>query len=206
MSGCATIEYAPAPAPSLPSRALSVPGIYHKVERKQTLWAISKLYGVELDAIINANNISDAAQIRAGQTIYIPRLQKKVPLRSAYSSSKQDFIWPVKGKVVSGFGEKTKNTVNKGMTFRLYSNRNVIASAQGAVVFINENLKGYGKTIIIAHRDGIMTVYAFLSRILVKPGDHISQGTLIAQCQDGVMYFEIRKGHISQNPYYYLPG
>ena len=206
--GCAGVESVPVSAPALPPRSLAVAGTYHRVEKKQTLWRISKLYGVDLEDIISANGISDAAQISAGQTIIIPRGEKKVFSRapSPASSSGEDFIWPVKGKVVTNFGDKAKNIASKGITMRVYANRNVTASAQGAVVFINENLKGYGKTIIIAHRDGIMTVYAFLSNILVKPGDRISQGGLIAHAQDGIMYFEIRKGYTAQNPYFYLPG
>lgn len=199
--GCATLEYASLPpAPN----ALDMPGVYHRVEKGQTLWRISRLYDVDLDEIISANRISDAAQIHTGQLIFIPRRQRKAPSYAA--ASFQDFVWPVKGRIVSNFGDRTKNIINKGITLRPHQNHDVVASASGSVVFASESLKGYGKTVIIAHNDGIMTVYALLSRILVRPGDYLQQGTAIAKCENGVVHFQIRKGHIPQNPYYYLPG
>lgn len=204
MIGCATVEYAPLPQSARP---LSVPGLYHRVEKGQTLWRVSKIYGVSVDEIVSSNNITDVTQIRFGQAIFIPRGERKSAPQSAdNSASVEDFIWPVKGKITSNFGEKNQNIISKGITLRPYSNSNVVASASGQVVFVNENLRGYGKTIIIAHRDGIMTIYTSLSQILVKPGDYLRQGTAIAKCENSLFHFELRKGHIPQNPRYYLPG
>lgn len=204
MIGCATVEYAPLPQSTKP---LSVPGLHHRVEKGQTLWRVSKLYGVSVDEIVSSNNITDVTQIRSGQAIFIPRGERKAAPQSADNpASFEDFVWPVRGKITSNFGEKNQNIISKGITLRPYSNSNVVASASGQVVFVNENLRGYGKTIIIAHRDGIMTIYTSLSQILVKPGDYLRQGSAIARCENGLFHFELRKGHIPQNPRYYLPG
>lgn len=205
MIGCATVEYASAPKAAKP---LNMPGIYHRVEKGQTLWRISKLYGASLDEIISLNNITDVAQISSGQLIFIPRKEKRAASYPAIDSgSIEDFIWPVRGEITSSFGQKNKNITSKGITLRPYSNSNVVvACASGEVVFASENLKGYGKTVVIAHRDGIMTVYTYLSQILVRPGDYLRQGSAIARCENGLFHFELRKGHIPQNPRYYLPG
>lgn len=204
MIGCATVEYAPLPQSARP---LSVPGLYHRVEKGQTLWRVSKIYGVSVDEIVNLNNITDVTQIRSGQAIFIPRIEKKAaPPPVADSASVEDFVWPVKGEITSDFGERNKNIMSKGITLRPYSNSRVVACASGQVVFTSESLRGYGKTIIIAHRDGIMTIYTNLSQILVKPGDYLRQGAAIAKCENGLFHFELRKGHIPQNPHYYLPG
>ena len=205
LSGCATVEYAP--KPSVPKiQRPGLPGTYHRVVKGQTLWRISKIYGVELDEIVRINNIKDSTQIEAGQSIFIP-----VNLRAPQSPvamqplGLEDFVWPKKGKIISGFGEKTNNGINKGITLGLDTGSNIVASASGTVVFSNENLGDYGKTLIISHNDGIMTLYSLLSHILVKPGDYINRGTPIAKCENGLLHFEIRRGHIPQNPYYYLP-
>jgi murein DD-endopeptidase MepM/ murein hydrolase activator NlpD len=205
ITGCATVEYAPkGPAPEIQS--LRLPGTYHRVAKGQTLWRISKMYGVELDELIRINNISDSTQIETGQSIFIPGfLPAPVSASRVYPAGIQDFIWPKKGKIISGFGEETKNGVNKGVTIRVDIGSGVIASASGTVVFSNDNFGDYGKTLIISHNDGIMTLYSLLSSILVKPGDYIHQGTTIAKCDNGILHFEIRKGHIPQSPYYYLP-
>lgn len=205
IAGCATVEYAPkGPAPKIQS--LRLPGTYHRVAKGQTLWRISKMYGVELDELIRINKISDSTQIETGQSIFIPGfIQASVSASRVYPAGIQDFIWPKKGKIISGFGEETKNGVNKGVTIRVDTGSGVIASASGTVVFSNDNFGDYGKTLIISHNDGIMTLYSLLSSILVKPGDYIHQGTTIAKCDNGILHFEIRKGHIPQSPYYYLP-
>lgn len=204
LTGCATVKYAP--QTGVPkTQGLGLSGIHHRVVKGQTLWRISKIYGVELDEIIRINNIKDSAQIEAGQSVFIPgnlRAQQSPAVTQPFGL--QDFVWPKKGKIISGFGEKTNNGINKGITIGPGAGSNVVASASGTVVFSNENLGDYGKTLIISHNDGIMTLYSLLSHILVKPGDYINRGTPIAKCENGLLHFEIRRGHIPQNPYYYL--
>lgn len=206
--GCATIDNnIPKSSGSvLPSRRPAISGIYHRLERGQTLWRISRLYTIDIDEILSINNIDDSTRINAGQLIFIPNRSTK-----AYSNNTEgtfhDFIWPVKGKIVSGYGEKSANLINKGITMKIPLNSDIVASNSGTVVFVNEMLRGYGKTVIISHNSGIMTVYSLLSKILVKPGEYINKGIAIAKSDEsGLMHFEIRKGHISQNPYYYLPN
>lgn len=188
-----------------PHPMATVPGVYHKVVKGQTLWRISKIYGIDLDEIINSNRITDSTQILQGQTLFIPR-GKKPEAVSYQAASAKDFIWPSKGKVISGFGDKTSNVVNKGVTIRTFPDATVLAAHSGMVVFATDKLKGYGKTVIISHDGGFMTVYSLLSHILVKPGERISQGASIARSAGGLVHFEIRKGHLPQNPYYYLPS
>src|SRR3989338_542650 len=206
LSGCATVEYAP--KPSVPKiQGPGLPGTYHRVVKGQTLWRISKIYAVELDEIIRINNIKDSAQIEAGQSIFIPGNLSALALPAATQplGRFEDFVWPKKGKILSGFGEKTNEGINKGITIGAGPGSNVVASASGTVVFSNKNFGDYGKTLIISHNDGIMTLYSLLSDILVKPGDYINRGTPIAKCENGLLHFEIRRGHIPQDPYYYLP-
>jgi murein DD-endopeptidase MepM/ murein hydrolase activator NlpD len=205
-TGCAAVKYVPeAAAPK--TQGLGLSGIYHRVAKGQTLWRISKIYAVELDEIIRINNIKDSTQIEVGQSIFIPGnlMARQSPVVTQPLWRFDDFVWPKKGKIISGFGEKTNNGINKGITIGLDAGSNIVASSSGTVVFSNENLGDYGKTLIISHNDGIMTLYSLLSRILVKPGDYINRGMPIAKCENGLLHFEIRKGHIPQNPRYYLP-
>jgi len=72
------------------------------------------------------------------------------------------------------------------------------------------SLVGYGKTIIIEHREGVSTVYCGNSSVAVKTGDTVKQGMTIAKAgqtprQDGSnLHFEIRRKNKPQNPLYYL--
>ena len=47
-------------------------GVYHTVEPGQTLFRISRTYGVDSDYLARINNISDPTQIRAGTRLFIP--------------------------------------------------------------------------------------------------------------------------------------
>jgi len=198
-AGCATV-------PTSTTRNKPVQGIYHRVGKGQTLWSISKLYNVDLDELVRSNKLLNSSQIQAGQMLFIPRNEQLNPVLS----SGEEFIWPIKGTVLSAFNQVSSNAVNKGVDIRANYGSFVGASRSGKVIFASENLRGFGKTIIVQHDDNFSTVYARNSENLVKVGETIKQGQLIAKVgssgRNNVAYlhFEIRKKHIPQNPYYYL--
>jgi len=202
-AGCATV-HKPARPPEI-SVAAREPGVYHTVVRGETLWRISKMYGSEVDRIASANNIQDAGQLEVGQRLLIPGGVKRV-ISFAGGSSSEDFMWPVRGKVVTGFGQSYRGTVNKGLDISPSGDNAVKASRSGTVVFYNEDFIDMGHTIVLDHGDGFFTVYGKITDVSVKPGDQVPQGTRIAQAGTGysVVHFEIRKGAISQNPNLYL--
>ncbi|MEW6101802.1 MAG: peptidoglycan DD-metalloendopeptidase family protein [Candidatus Omnitrophota bacterium] len=201
--GCATTTYVqPVPKPS-------VPGIYHKVERGQTLWRISKIYDIDLEDISSVNRIPDAAKIETGQLIFIPHRTNRPSTSRAYTND--DFIWPAKGRVVSFFGQTFNNIINKGINIAPYANTNVVAVRSGKVIFYSDNFESFGKTIIIDHEDGLYSVYSRNSEIFVSPGERIQKGAVIAKVgssgrdKNKYLHFQIRKGHLPQNPLFYLP-
>jgi len=204
LTGCATAPYT---VPSKPQFAM--PGIYHHVEKGQTLWRISKIYTVDLDEIVRINRIPDATNIEPGQLIFIPSVQKRQYLSK--QTSTEDFSWPLKGRVITSFGQTLNDMINKGINIQRVRSQDVIASRSGKVTFYDTNFGNFGKTIIIDHGDGFSTVYAKNSQVLVKIGDYVQRGTVIAKVgssdrdKNTYLHFEIRKGHIPQNPYFYLP-
>lgn len=188
----------------------SMPGIYHRVERGETLWRISKKYNIDLDEIVKINRIPDATAIEVGQLIFIPREKTKQAITKSYSSG-EDFGWPVKGRVISTFGQTFNDMINKGMNIQKHKGADIIASRSGKVVFYSSEFEYFGKTIIIDHGDGFLTVYAKIDEALVKAGEYVQKGNVIAKVgslgndKDGYLHFQIRKGYIAQNPYFYLP-
>jgi len=202
--------FACAPGPYVkPALPTGIPGIYHRVERGETLWRISKIYNIDLDEITKVNHIPDAATIDMGQLIFIPHRQKSQNL--AAKSSTEDFIWPVRGRVISTFGQTFNTMINKGLNIQCSRSLDIVASRSGKIVFYDDNFKDFGKTIIIDHGDGFSTVYARNSQVFIKIGDYTPKGALIAKAgstdrdKNTYLHFEIRKGHIPQNPYFYLP-
>ena len=191
-----------------------MPGSYHKVERKETLWKISKNYTIDLDELIRLNHISDASSIEVGQLIFIPKPSAPQKPNLTYSrrssSSSEDFIWPLRGKISGSYGQTIQNMVNKGLNIQPSRSYEVIASRSGKVVFYDDNFLCFGKTIIIDHHDGFSTVYARNEQVFVKPGDFIEKGSVISKVgaagrdKTTYLHFEIRKGSAAQNPLFYL--
>jgi len=203
LQGCATTSY---PGPQTGAGAS---GVYHRIEKGQTLWRISRIYNIDLDELAKINCVDNMTHIETGQLIFIPGARHTASL--AKSNAEEEFIWPIKGKIVNPYGSTVNNMLNKGINILPYSNKDVVASRSGKVVFCSDNFQGYGKTIIIEHSNGFLTVYAASKRIFVKPGQWVQKGSLIAEAgQDmannsGCLHIEIRKGYFSQNPLFYLP-
>jgi murein DD-endopeptidase MepM/ murein hydrolase activator NlpD len=205
LNGCATAPYE---TPAKPQFAM--PGIYHRVEKGQTLWKISKIYNADLDEIARVNRIPDTTSIEPGQLIFIPSAQKK-QYTFEQSNNMEDFSWPLKGRVISGFGQVFNDMINKGLNIQKVRAQDVLASRSGKVTFYDNNFENFGKTIIVDHGDGYSTIYARNAEVLVKVGDYVQKGAVIAKVgstgndRNTYLHFEIRKGYIPQNPYFYLP-
>jgi murein DD-endopeptidase MepM/ murein hydrolase activator NlpD len=206
IAGCATVP--PYSGPTLPPLAQGSGGVQHRVEAGQTLWRISKLYDVDIDDIIRLNHISEDAAIEIGQVLLIPnRLSvQNTPIKS----NGDDFIWPLRGRIIAGFGSNYHNLINKGINIQASTGSNILATRSGRVVFYSNNFGNYGKTIIIDHGDGLRSVYSRVSEIFVQPGQTVQRGSLVGRVgasirdKNSYLHFEIRKGAMAQNPLFYL--
>jgi len=207
IAGCAS---APTYTRPVAPAAQTMPGIYHRIEKGQTLWRVSRIYGVDLEELVRVNRIADAKAIEIGQQVFIPNRLKPAS-QPAKDSDSEDFIWPVRGKVIFPFGQTYNNMLNKGINIQPYGSWEVLASRSGRVVFTADDFIGFGKTVIIEHTGGLFTVYARNSALFVKPGDNVQKGMLIAKAgasgrdRNTYLHFEVRRGAIPQNPLFYLP-
>jgi lipoprotein NlpD len=183
----------------------------HTVKPGETLWSISKMYNVNLDSLAKANSITDARVIEKGQVLTIPTAAKAPSRPTSFKPAKTaSFAWPVRGPVISRFGENTDGTVNKGMDIRAAHGQDVVAAKAGRVVYCDSYFKGFGQTVIVDHADGYQTVYSYNSDILVKVGDMVRQNEVIAKAgqsgraQEPMLHFEIRCNGEPQDPIRYL--
>ena len=122
------------------------------------------------------------------------------------------FRWPVRGKVIAGFGSKTNGKANDGINLAVPEGTPVKAAEDGTVAYSGNELKGYGNLLLIRHSNGYVTAYAHASELLVKRGDTIRRGQVIAKSgQSGdvgspQLHFEIRKGNQPVDPTQFLSG
>ncbi|MDE1972304.1 MAG: LysM peptidoglycan-binding domain-containing M23 family metallopeptidase [Hyphomicrobiales bacterium] len=122
------------------------------------------------------------------------------------------FRWPVRGRVIASFGPKPSGLQNDGINLAVPEGTPVKAAEDGVVAYAGNELKGYGNLVLLRHSDGFVTAYANASEILVKKGDTVKRGQVIAKSgQTGnvtspQLHFEIRKGATPVDPAQYLKG
>ncbi|WGD56448.1 LysM peptidoglycan-binding domain-containing M23 family metallopeptidase [Bradyrhizobium sp. CB1650] len=122
------------------------------------------------------------------------------------------FRWPVRGKVITTYGAKTNGKANDGINLAVPEGTPVKAAEDGVVAYSGNELKGYGNLVLVRHSNGYVTAYAHASELLVKRGDTIKRGQVIAKSgQSGEvaspqLHFEIRKGSSPVDPLQFLNG
>jgi murein DD-endopeptidase MepM/ murein hydrolase activator NlpD len=108
------------------------------------------------------------------------------------------FIWPLKGAILSPFGDRGPGQRNDGLDISASTGESVKAAAGGEVVYAGSSIPGFGNLVLVKHPGGWVTAYAHLDRIEVRMRDEVSQGEEIGQAgQTGVvdrpeLHFEIR--------------
>ncbi len=116
------------------------------------------------------------------------------------------FIWPVEGKVISGFGVKGSGIRNDGVNLSARRGTRVRAAQGGTVAYAGNELRGFGNIVLLKHADDFMTVYAHNEKNLVRDGDKVRQGQPIAlvgssgSAAKPQLHFEIRKKQKAMNP------
>ncbi|WP_426442976.1 peptidoglycan DD-metalloendopeptidase family protein [Bradyrhizobium genosp. P] len=134
------------------------------------------------------------------------------PKAAETTSGLPTFRWPVRGKVITAYGSKTNGKVNDGINVAVPEGTPVKAAEDGVVAYSGNELKGYGNLVLVRHPNGYVTAYAHASELLVKRGDTIKRGQVIAKSgQSGEvsspqLHFEIRKGSSPQDPLQFLNG
>jgi len=194
---------------------------YHRVQRGETLYRISKSYGTTVDAIASANQIANPERIEVGQRLVIPdatAAPTRAPARRRAVSPEQErrdqaalaLSWPIDGGVVtSGFGQR-KGTQHDGIDVSAPPGTPVLAAQDGEVIF-SDVLRGYGNLVIVRHSNGFSTVYAHNQVNLVRQGQRVRRGDTIARVgstghtSGANLHFEVRRDNVARNPASFLP-
>jgi lipoprotein NlpD len=127
---------------------------------------------------------------------------EKAPIATVNATAaKGTFTWPAHGEVVRKFGAGG----NKGIDIAGKVGQPVKASASGKVVYAGSGLRSYGRMIIVKHSNDFLTAYAYNEKLLVKEGDSVKQGAVIADMGTGPsgspsLHFEVRKSGAAVDP------
>jgi len=152
------------------------------------------------DTTATANSASTAVPAPATQPAPTPENVTPPPRGSG------KFLWPVNGKVVSVFGVKEGGQHNDGINIAAPLGTPVHAADNGVVAYAGNELRGFGNLLLIRHADGWVSAYAHCDALLVKRGDQVKRGQVIARVgQTGAvsspqLHFELRKAGTAVDP------
>jgi murein DD-endopeptidase MepM/ murein hydrolase activator NlpD len=199
-------------------------GVYHVVERHQTLYRICRTYGVDMKGVASINGISDQNKIQTGQRIFIPGVKEvlkveihiddvvmELPEREKEKAvtKKIDFIWPLEGECADFF-EETEKKRHQGIDITSPSGVSIKAAAPGTVVYSGNAIRGYGNLIILRHSEDFVTIYAHNQVNLIEEGGWVEKGQIIGKVgQTGRasgphLHFEIRRNNKAMDPMLFL--
>ncbi len=213
-------------------------GIYHRVEKGQTFSSIAKAYKVSPQELLRINRLKEPVNLKEGDAIFIPgvsiekvfeahkndvytppaKTRGKPPVETSRrgistntsKTEKGRFVWPVEGKLISGFGIRNGER-HAGIDIKAKAGTAVKAADSGKVIYCGDGLNGYGNLIIIKHEGTYFTAYAHNRKNLVSEGSLIEKGDVIAEVGETGkattphLHFEIRKNKVSVDPILYLP-
>lgn len=127
--------------------------------------------------------------------------------KQASKGDSSGFMWPVTSKrVISAYGPKGKGKANDGINIASANGEPVWAAADGEVVYVGNELAGYGNMVLIKHAGDKSTSYAHLSRATVDKYDRVKQGDIIGyvgntgNVKEAQLHFAVREGKDPVDP------
>ena len=191
-------------------------GQWHPANSKNDLIALAKKYSSDINEIYKLNNLKNKQIGRNYYFIpfskeYLEELKKKNINREVKICNDKDFVWPIlhpaKTSSVLGF---RNGKFHPGLDLPVPNGKPVLASMEGIVLF-NGYAEGYGRMIVIKHKNNYITRYAHNNVNLVKKGDFVKKGQIIAltgstgNSTGNHLHFELRCMDVPLDPLDFLP-
>ena len=218
-----------------------VVGVVHLVRRGETIYRIARAYGVDQADLLEVNGIADTRQVAAGTELFVPGASRVVDLEEVAGGAPPRpgqvpaappapapgatpappaaapgpaargarLAWPLKGVLYGRYGVRSGRR-HDGIDLAAPEGSIIGAAGPGTVIFAGEQA-GYGAIVILRHEDGLVTLYAHCSAVLVEEGAKVRRGQPIAKVgQTGRtsgphLHFEVREGTRPRNPLLFLP-
>lgn len=206
------------------------------VKRGDSLSVIAENKNADMYAIARLNGLKPPYRINIGQRLTLPDASRPRPYDVATAgvpapkrappararpkqkivaappaSTGKGFRWPLRGRIISTYGGKSKGLKNDGINIAAPRGAKVVAAENGVVAYAGNELRGFGNLLLLKHAGGWITAYAHNETLLVQRGDKIKKGQTIARVgssgnvQVPQLHFELRKGKKAIDPVKYLP-
>lgn len=200
-------------------QTLTIPGAEpirkHTVVQGDSFWELASRYGVSLEALLAANKDVEPGHLSIGKVLVIPpssggaRPAAAAPGGAVQESLKGLFAWPSTAVMSSTFGPRWGRNHN-GIDLAA-NHGDPIKAARDGQVLLAGTVDGYGETVVLQHADGTRTLYAHASKLMVRSGQQVKQGEVIAlvgstgRSTGPHLHFEIIVHDRPVDPTIYLP-
>ena len=126
---------------------------------------------------------------------------------TATDDEKLSWMWPSDGRIIATFDEGK----NKGIDIAGKLGQQVMAAGSGKVMYAGSGIRGYGNLVIVKHSNSLLSAYAHNRSIVVKEGQNVTKGQVIAEMGDSdadmvKLHFEIRQQGKPVDPTRFLPS
>lgn len=221
---CSSVNSADVPITDGWHQSLDAPTTY-VVKKSDTVYSIAWRYGIDYRDLATSNGLDSSYHIKVGQKLLLTSAKVKAPVqkksivitKADTAASSLDSIptsgirwtWPASShQVINKF---SATSLNKGIDITGKIGSPVFAAAAGKVVYSGNGLRGYGNLLIIKHNAEFLSAYAHNDQLLVRQGQTVQMGAVIAKMGDTeakqvILHFEIRKAGKPVDPLKYLPA
>jgi murein DD-endopeptidase MepM/ murein hydrolase activator NlpD len=171
--------------------------------------ARARAFDLDIDDIITGGDAAAPAK-------HPPRAQKPAPALAGnagkdgplptLTGNAPQFVWPVSGRIISGFGPKPGGRFNDGVNLKVSVGAPVRAAADGVIAYAGDGITGFGNLVLIKHAGGYVTAYGHNQALLVARGKQVKRGDVIARAgetgavTEPQVHFELRRDRVPLDP------
>lgn len=226
-------ETSPAPTPpagvappEAAAKPLHVPaandGTY-AVQPGDSVYSLARQFGIGAADIIRSNNLQAPYNLQLGQSLKLPSNSPPAPKpllpkqdNRGFPSPETNkavppFLAPVNvGRMANDFGRRDTGEVSHGISIAAPKGTPIQAAGNGTVTYVGQNVPNLGRLVLLRHDNQWVTAYAHAEKILVKKGQKVAKGEVIALVGDsgGVstpqVHFQIRHARKPVDPLQYI--
>lgn len=203
--------------PPMPTSTVTTSPVYapaasqtRSIDRVITTWAGDRGTSVTKQTTTTTKPLATTSVVAVRPVLSAQPRNLAPPVTTLLGSARPNFGWPLRGKVVSGYGPKTGGLYNDGINIAAPKGTPVAAAADGIVAYVGDDLRSYGNLVLIRHSGGMTTAYAHLSSVSVRKGARIAKGQPIGTVgtsgtvSTSQLHFEVRKGSETIDPKKFL--
>jgi murein DD-endopeptidase MepM/ murein hydrolase activator NlpD len=213
-------------SPEAAARPLNVPagdGKTYIVQPGDTVYSVARQHGISPTDLISINNLQAPYGLQLGQTLkllgsngsvpksVLPKVDNRGFPSPEANKATPPFVAPVSaGRLAHDFGRRSGGEVNHGISIAAPKGTPIKAAGSGTVLYVGQNVPNLGRLVLLRHDRQWVTAYAHADKILVRKGQKVAKGDIIALVGDSggaptpQVHFQVRHASKPVDPLQYI--